>query len=101
MYKGKVYKSGYIIAMFRPTLELFRITLIFFVQNEDIIILLVDQINIKKFNTHYNAYEISSDSENVVQNDLLININKFNGPPICARKCQDKILVRLNEHFCF
>lgn len=99
IYKGTIYKKGLFLTKYEQDLELFEVIEIFVRKHEEFVVILVDQINVSKIDSHFQAFEING-IKTIVQDNLLVYINEFSGPPINLTKTPTgKLMIRLKEYF--
>lgn len=81
-FMGTIYKKGYYLAKFIEEVSLFEImeVIVFNIPNKKIHIL-VKQIKIINFNSHFEAFEVDCD-KTVVEDGVIYNVDEFSGPPI-------------------
>lgn len=98
-YKGTNYKTSLFLTTFDLNISFFEIKEIFLLEENSEIILLVDEILVSSFSSHFDAYEIDK-NKTVISENLVFNIKKFKTPPINIHKTiQGCLMIRLKEYF--
>lgn len=99
-FLGTVYKKGYYLTKFIEEMCLFEILeIIIFNDPNAKIYILVKQIKIVNFHSHFEAFEVDFDRTTI--NDFLIFvIDEFSGPPTnITSSSSGKLMIRLKELF--
>lgn len=99
IFKGTCYKIGYFLTKFTKQLCLFKIVNILVFEGDKHVVLVVDEILIEEFNSHYCSYKVDL-KETVIKTNLFYNITDFSGPPINVHKIfNGQLMIRLREYF--
>lgn len=99
-FMGTVYKGGYYLTKFIEEINLFEILELVVIDNPFLIIyVLVKQIKIENFNSHFESFEVDKD-RTIVNNCLIFKIEEFSGPPInITPTSSGRLMIRLKEFF--
>jgi len=81
-------------------MNLFEILELVVIDNPILIIyVLVKQIKIENFNSHFESFEVDKD-RTIVNNCLIFKIEEFSGPPInITPTSSGRLMIRLKEFF--
>lgn len=98
-YKGTQFKSGQLLTKFFQNLSVFEIVNIYFLQESSQVILLLNEILVKCYNSHYDSYELDP-IKTIISENLVLKIEEFNVKPINIHRMIDgKLMIRLKEYF--
>lgn len=98
-YIGTKFQKGNLLTKFNESLSAFEIKELFFLSETSEIIILVNELLINSYISHYDAYEISSPKTIICEN-LVFNIKDFQVKPInIHHTVTGKLLIRLKQYF--
>lgn len=99
-FLGTVYKKGYYLTKFIEEMCLFEILeLIIFNDPNAKIHILVKQIKIVNFHSHFEAFEVDFNSTSI-SDFIIFQIDEFSGSPInITPSSSGKLMIRLKEFF--
>lgn len=98
-YKGTTFQKGHILTKFLRSLNVFELNEIYFFPESSEIFFLLNELLVKSYNSHYDAYEINSE-KTIISENLVFNIKDFKVKPINIHQTiSGKLMIRLKEYF--